>query len=149
VSIHYLDSGRDGPGACLGQWLDTELCEGLRGFRGQFGFFDIGALRKYLPLLDSMITDGGQFRLAIGANASDPPSTDDVNALLPLITGRGSANLAIIALSNALFHPKTIHLTRADGSTAALVASSNLRESALRGGGSDPSPTAAQPNCCP
>ena len=74
MSIRYLDSGRDGAGACLGQWLDTELRNGLRGFRGQFGFFDIGALRNCLPLLDSMITDGGQFRLAIGANVSDPPS---------------------------------------------------------------------------
>lgn len=131
MSIRYLDSGRDGPGACLGQWLDTELCDGLRGFRGQFGFFDIGALRKYLPLLDSMITDGGQFRLAIGSNVSDPPSTDDINALLPLITGRRYANLTIVALSNALFHPKTIHLIRRNGTATAFVGSANLTAKGL------------------
>lgn len=126
MSIRYLDSGRDGPGACLGQWLDTELRDGLRAFRAQFGFFDIGALRKYLPVLHSMITHGGQFRLVIGANASDPPSTDDVDALLPLISAQRSASLTIVALSNALFHPKAIHLVRQDGSPTALVGSANL-----------------------
>jgi len=131
VSIRYLDSGSDGASACLGQWLDTELRDELRGFRGQFGFFDIGALRKYLPLLDSMISEGGQFRLAIGANISDPPSTDDVNALLPLLTGRHNAKLTVIALSNALFHPKTIHLIRSNGTSTAFVGSANLTAKGL------------------
>ncbi len=126
MTIRYLDSGSDGPNACLGVWLDQELCSGIRAFRGQFGFFDIAALRKFLPVLTQMVAQGGAFHLVIGANSGDPASTDDLGVLMPLIAGGGPATLTVVGLSNALFHPKTLHLVRPNGSAAAVVGSANM-----------------------
>ncbi len=78
-----------------------------------------------------MVDDGGTFRLVIGANNGDPASTADVNLLLPLVTGGGDANLVLVGLSNALFHPKTLHLVRADESMVGVVGSANLTAKGL------------------
>lgn len=131
MTITYLDSGVGGPEECLGRWLDGELLDGIRAFRGQFGFFDLSALRKFLPVLQAMVDNGGIFRLVIGANNGDPASIADVNALLPLVTGDGNARLAIVGLSNALFHPKTLHLVRANDTPVGVVGSANLTSKGL------------------
>jgi hypothetical protein len=131
VTIRYLDSGSGGPDDCLGQWLDRELCEGVRAFRGQFGFFDISALRQYLTVLQDMVTSGGQFRLVIGANSGDPPSTDDLEALVPLIESGDSSTVTVVGFSNALFHPKVLHLVRPSGVAVAVVGSANLTAKGL------------------
>ncbi|MBI1370342.1 MAG: hypothetical protein GC162_17035 [Planctomycetes bacterium] len=131
MTLKYFDSGSGGPDDCLGRWLDDELLEGIRAFRGQFGFFDISALRKYLPMLQGMVDDGGTFRLVIGANNGDPASTADVNALLPIISGNGDARLAIVGFSNALFHPKTLHIVRANDSSVGVVGSANMTAKGL------------------
>src|SRR5690606_15612800 len=57
--IRYLDSGYGGPNECLGLWLDQELTADTRSFRGQFGFYDGAALRKYTPNLAAMLARGG------------------------------------------------------------------------------------------
>ncbi|MEM8494596.1 MAG: hypothetical protein AAF663_04320, partial [Planctomycetota bacterium] len=61
--MKYFDTGFRGKDDCLGNWLDLELVPGIKSFRGQFGFFDFSALRKFLPTLETMVEDGGTFRL--------------------------------------------------------------------------------------
>ncbi|MEM9752665.1 MAG: phospholipase D family protein [Planctomycetota bacterium] len=124
--LKYFDTGFRGKDDCLGNWLDLELVPGIKSFRGQFGFFDFSALRKFLPTLETMVEDGGTFRLVIGANHGDPASKSDIDALLPMLAGGGDARLAIASFSNALFHPKTLHLSRADDTVVGVVGSANL-----------------------
>lgn len=129
--IRYFDTGHGGPDECLGRWLDQEVVDGIRSFRGQFGFYDGAALRKYLPTLQAMLAGGGVLRLVIGANSGDPPTTDDLTALLPLVGHGDRGKLTVVGFSNALFHPKTLHVVRANGSAVAVVGSANLTAKGL------------------
>lgn len=129
--IRYLDSGHGGPDECLGLWLDGELTADIRSFRGQFGFYDGAAIRKYTPNLAAMLARGGTLRLVIGANGGDPPTTDDLTALLPLLANGDRARLTVVGFGNALFHPKTLHLVRANGQAVAVVGSANLTAKGL------------------
>jgi hypothetical protein len=43
-----------------------------------------------------------------------------------MIANTSGGTLTVVAYSNALFHPKTCHVTRADGTKAAVVGSSNV-----------------------
>lgn len=130
MTIRYLDSGaRDGTD-CLGRWLDSELVEGIRSFRGQYGYFDIHAMHKYLRPLEVSLARGGLMRLVLGSNAPDPPSTADLEPLLEL-QAAGDAKITVVAFANALFHPKVTHIQRRDGSACAAVGSANLTVSGL------------------
>lgn len=129
--IHYFDTGAGGPSACLGRWLDTELVHGIKSFHGQFGFFSGSAVRGYLPVLEGMLASGGDLRIVIGANSTDPPSTADLEALLPLLRYADRGRVSVVGLAGALFHPKTIHLVRQDGGPRAAVSSANFTAAGL------------------
>lgn len=130
--LRYLDSGIGGPSECLGRWLDGEVAAGITAFRGQFGFYDGAALRGSLPALTAMAAAGGTFRLVVGANGIEPPSIDDLLELLPIVAGRpGTTSVTVVALSNALFHSKTLHLVRAAGAARGVVGSANLTSKGL------------------
>lgn len=130
--LRYLDSGIDGPDACLGRWLDEAIAAGICAFRGQFGFYDGAALRGSLPALFTMAAAGGTFRLVVGANGIEPASVDDLQELLPILVGRPSTtSLTVIALSNALFHPKTLHLVSSADVARGVVGSANLTAKGL------------------
>lgn len=129
--IRYIDTGKNGTGDSLGRWLDSELVAGVRSFRGQFGFFDGAALRPFMPALRGIAENGGTLRLVIGANTGDPPTTDDLAAILPLLGSFERTSLTVVALSGALFHPKTMHIERADGSKVGVVGSANFTRKGL------------------
>lgn len=129
--IRYFDTGHNGPADSLGRWLDTELVAGVRSFRGQFGFFDGAALRPFAPVLQGMVAAGGTLRLVIGANTGDPPTIDDLAALLLLLGPANRTSLTVVALSRALFHAKTMHVERADGKRFGVVSSANFTRMGL------------------
>ena len=129
--IRYFDTGYNGVTDSLGRWLDAMVIDGIRSFRGQFGFFDSAALHPYLPVLRGMVDAGGALRLVIGANTGHPPTTDDLAAMLPLLGPADRTSLTIVGLSGALFHPKTIHLVRADGRQFGVVSSANFTRKGL------------------
>lgn len=129
--IRYFDTGQNGAADSLGHWLDRELVSGVRSFRGQFGFFDGAALRPFVPVLQGMVAAGGTLRLVIGANTGDPPTTADLAVLLSLVGPADRTALTVVALSGALFHPKAMHLERADGRKFGVVSSANFTRKGL------------------
>lgn len=129
--IRYFDTGQNGPGDRLGPWLDRELVAGIRSFRGQFGFFDGSVLRGYLAALIGMLDARGTFGLVLGANTGDPPTSDDLTALLPLLADGRQANITVVGFKKGLFHPKTIHIRRANGSAVGVAGSANFTATGL------------------
>ena len=129
--LRYIDSGMNGPDDALGCWLEKIISDGITSLWGQFGFFDGAALRPFSPVLQAMVEAGGSLRLVIGANVGDPPSIENLEAMLPLVRGREACSLTIVALSGALFHPKTLQVVKADGSRTCYVGSSNFTRKGL------------------
>ena len=121
----YFDSGNGQAGECLGQWLDTNLVVGTQSFRGQFGYFEISALAPYRQVLSDAAQSGGDVRFVLGANDGNL-SADDVRGVLELVEGTTNGSLVVVRYDNALFHPKTLHLLRQDGSAAVVVGSANF-----------------------
>lgn len=131
MTIRYFDTGQNGAPDSLGLWLDGELAGGIRSFRGQFGYFDGAAFGGYIQDLRGMVDRGGTFRLVIGANSGNLPTTDELTAVLPLLVAPDRTALTVVALSGALFHPKTLHLVRPDGTRVAVASSANFTRMGL------------------
>jgi hypothetical protein len=126
--VEYLDSGGGDSGKAVGPWLAEHLVPGVQAVRIQTGYFSIGSLRDHLGTLCGI----DFIRLVLGSNAPEQPTADDVRQLVPLISGHGSRSLTFVRFAgSALFHPKTIHLVREDGTALAYVGSANLTEYGL------------------
>lgn len=116
---------------CPGRWFDENLVQGVQSFRGQFGFFRFGALRKYGDVLHGLCASGGTVNLVIGSNITDLLTVQDAQELVRLLAEGREAHLTVVALHNALFHPKVAHIVRADGTARAIVGSPNMTVPAL------------------
>lgn len=131
MTLRFQDSATGDPDVCPGDWFDEHLIKGARAFRGQFGFFRFSALIKYAPVLTSMATSGKPVRLVLGSNVTDPLTMEDVESVLSITTAGAESGLTVVALHDALFHPKVAHVVRSDGSAVAMVGSANLTVAAL------------------
>ena len=131
MTLRFQDSATGDTDVCAGEWFDEHLVEGIRAFRGQFGFFRFGALAKYVPALTGVAASGGPVRLVLGSNATDPLTLEDVESVLSITRADAESSLTVVAFRNALFHPKVAHIVRADGSAVAMVGSANLTVAAL------------------
>lgn len=131
VTLRFRDSATGDPNACAGEWFDEHLVAGVRAFRGQFGFFRFAALTKYVPVLTSLAESGGPVRFVLGSNLTDPLTMEDVESVLAIVAAGKECALTVVALRDALFHPKVAHVVQADGSAAAMVGSANLTVAAL------------------
>ena len=70
-------------------------------------------------------------RLVLGSNLTDPLTLEDVESVLSITCAGKESGLTVVALRNALFHPKVAHIVRSDGSVVAMVGSANLTVAAL------------------
>ena len=131
MTIRFRDSATGAADVCAGGWFDEHLVDGIRAFRGQFGFFRFGALMKYAPVLTNLAASGGPVRLVLGANVTDPLTLEDVESVLAITSAGPESGLTVVGFRNALFHPKVAHIVRADGSAVATVGSANLTLAAL------------------
>lgn len=131
MTLRFRDSATGTADVCAGEWFDEHLVEGIRAFRGQFGFFRFGALVKYAPTLADVAASGGPVRLVLGSNSTDPLTLEDVESVLSVTSAGAESSLTVVAFRNALFHPKVAHVVRADGSAVAMVGSANLTVAAL------------------
>lgn len=123
LMVEYLDSGGGDPDQAVGRWLAEHLVPGVRAFRVQTGYFSMGSLRDHLEIL----RDVNVIRLVLGSNAPEQPTAEDVRQLVPLVESRGSRSLTLVRFTGSgLFHPKTIHLIREDGTALAYVGSANM-----------------------
>lgn len=121
----YLDTGSGQASDCLGEWLNANLVAGIQSFRGQFGYFEINAMLPYATTLANLAQQGQPVRFVSGANDGDL-SAADVRGVLRLAENTRSGSLVVVRYDNALFHPKSLHLVRQDGSQAAVVGSANI-----------------------
>jgi hypothetical protein len=131
VSVRYFDTGLNGPADSLGLWLESTLSAGIQAFRGQFGFYDGAVLRPFIPIFQRLVSSGGTFRLVIGSNTSEPPTTGDLADVLSLLNQTASTSLTVVGLSNALFHPKTMHIALSEGPHVGVAGSANFTRMGL------------------
>lgn len=129
--LRYRDSGTGGDEVCPGAWFDDHVIDGIRAFRGQFGFFRYGAISKYETILKELAEAGSPVNLVLGSNVTDPLTIEDVDSVLDITADRAASHLTVVALQGALFHPKVGHVVRADNSKAAIIGSANLTVAAL------------------
>jgi PLD-like domain len=126
--MRYIDTGSRDPNHALGFWLDEHIYRDLtvRELRWQTAFFDAACLPFFEPLMAKLEAAGGVLNVLVGSN-DGITSQSDVEALL-LAAGapRPERRIGIVSFRNGYFHPKTVHIVRADGSSAAYVGSANL-----------------------
>lgn len=131
--MRYIDTGAREPQHSLGYWLKQAVGDKprIRALRWQTGFFAADALGFFKPAFDLAKTHDRTTRLLVGAN-DGMTLRSDVVALLQATGGRRrNLQMGIVNFGNAYFHPKTIHVEREDGSTAAYVGSANLTRSGV------------------
>ena len=115
----YLDSTAGTQLVTLGAWLDEPLKSGLSAYRMQMGYADKAAMQHLCARLVAKPAD--LVRIAIGGNHASLTPEAALAACSAVQTGVTGGGLAVGSYANALFHPKTIHVLRRDGSSAAYV----------------------------
>lgn len=120
----YIDSGSGRSNQSVGHWLDDNLIAGIRAFRCQFGYFRFAAIEPFSDLIHDVAGLNGAVHMVLGSNGGSLIAQDAQRALR--VTDGINATLTVVSFSDAEFHPKTIHIVRADGTSTAVVGSSNL-----------------------
>lgn len=132
--MRYIDSSRRDAAHALGRWLEQVASDETRitDLRCQSGFFGAGALAYLAPLVASAGRSGGTLRMIVGSNDGET-TQPDVEALFDLMSaGRTEVDLGVVRFRTSYFHPKVVHVRRADGSLTAYVGSANLTDAGLR-----------------
>ncbi|MGO9770083.1 MAG: phospholipase D family protein [Roseiarcus sp.] len=133
--MRYIDSGTRNAADALGGWLEANVLRDrtLRQLRWQSGFFSANSLGYFATAMKRLRPFDGVLRVLIGSNDGST-SLADVCALLAAAgPSRKNQQIGVVKFSNAYFHPKTVHVVRADKSSAAYVGSANLTGSGLSG----------------
>lgn len=132
--MEYVDSGSRDAGQALGAWLERVLLDNpgaIAAVRWQSGFFTRDALGYFAEAFKRLRRKNGAVRLLIGSNQGSTTRVD-LEALLQLVgEPRENLNVGVVSNQEAFFHPKTVHVARADGSEAAYVGSANLTGSGV------------------
>ena len=126
----YLDSGDSVRENFLGNWLDANIVPGIQGFRLQSGYFGYGALKPYADILRATAEASCPVHIVLGSNFGSL-SRDHLQNVLKIVERTPESTLTVAAYANAEFHPKVVHLVRADGSAAVAVGSGNFTERGL------------------
>ncbi len=131
--MRYLDTGGRDPGHALGSWLngnvlrDTSLVE----IRWQTGFFAAESLGYFAPAMARLRPVDGVLRVLIGSNDGITRRADAEVLLRAAGPPRPNRRIGIVSFDSGYYHPKTVHVLRADGSAAAYVGSANLTGSGV------------------
>jgi hypothetical protein len=120
----YIDSGSGQADQVVGHWLESNALAGIREFRCQFGYFRYSAIEPFADVLRDLAEAGGQVHFVLGTNFGSLVAAD-AQRVLRVATG-ANASFSIVGFADAEFHPKTVHIVRADNSVTAVVGSSNL-----------------------
>jgi hypothetical protein len=129
--MRYIDTGSRDPEQALGSWLRLVLDATVVEFRCQTGFFGAKALGLLTPIFERFSEADLPLHFVVGSNDGTTPRAD-VETLLALSgPSRSNRKIGIVSFESGYFHPKTLHITRADGSAAAYVGSANLTESGV------------------
>ena len=129
--LRYRDSATGAATDCPGEWFDSHVVEGIQAFRVQSGFFRYAALAKYESILRRLASEDRTLSFVLGSNLTDPLTVEDVESVLSIVGGQARGHLTVVALRNALYHPKIFHVVGSDRSMAAMIGSANLTVAAL------------------
>jgi hypothetical protein len=126
--MRYLDSGTRDPTHALGFWLEENVFRdaSVQELRWQTGFFDAGSLGYFIPTMARLRPSDGTLSVLVGSN-DGMTRREDVEALIDAAgPPRRNQQIGVVKFRTGYFHPKTIHIVRQDGSSAAYVGSANL-----------------------
>ncbi|MDL9948380.1 phospholipase D-like domain-containing protein [Gordonia sp. ABSL11-1] len=131
--MRYIDSGSRDPQHALGTWLSSELVEGVAptALRMQTGFFSSHVLGYFENALRSLASSDGHTRFLVGSNDGQTPYSAMAHLLAVTGAPRAGMKLGVVSYQTGFFHPKVVHITRADGSSTAYVGSANLTGSGV------------------
>jgi hypothetical protein len=125
-TMRYIDSGTRSPEHAVASWLATELDENVAELRIQSGFFSRDALRPFLKQFLALVTANGIINVVVGSNDGQTLA-DHISELAEAMgLPRERSRLGVVYLAGAFYHPKSIHISRIDGSQAAYVGSANF-----------------------
>ena len=124
--MRYIDSGARDPGQAVASWLGEVLTPDVCALSFQTGFFSADGLVPFRETLERLRDEDLPIVAAVGSNRGATLG-EDIEVLSNMIgVPRDRAKLGVVSFSGGLFHPKTYHLRRVDGSQAAYVGSANL-----------------------
>ncbi|MCW3797377.1 phospholipase D family protein [Sphingomonas sp. BN140010] len=130
--MRYIDSNSRDAADALGSWLEQHvLNKELAALRWQAGFFGGEILDYFAPSIASLRTSGGPLRVLIGSNNGVTRSKDITQLLQLAGPPRADRSIGVVSFTGGLYHPKTVHITRMDGSAAAYVGSANLTKNGI------------------
>ena len=124
--MKYYDSGNRQAEHTLLNWLATIVSDDVVELRVQTGYFRHEAVRSIAAFLERAGRENLRVAVVVGANEGDTTFEEAKDLLQFLGIPRSNAKLGIVSYSNGLFHPKTYHVKRLDGSQAAFVGSANF-----------------------
>lgn len=124
--MRYIDSGTRHADQAVASWLQAELDGPVAELRIQSGFFSRDALRPFLGRFEAMIAANALIHIVIGSNDGQTIAEHVTELVQALALPRERSQLGVVYLSGAYYHPKTLHLRRADGSQTAYVGSANF-----------------------
>ena len=132
--MRYLDNGYGNPNnQTVFSWLNNALTPQVVGLRWQSGFFNEGVLGVLMPTLTLLAVEQLDTSVLIGSNNRET-SDSVVSTLVNLLQlPRPNAKLGIVGFANGLYHPKTIHISYANGREVAYVGSANLTVRGISG----------------
>lgn len=129
--MEYIDTGSRRLDQTLGAWLTKALRPRARiqAIRWQTGFFSGDILDYFAPQMEALAKRGELVRVLIGSNDGQTRSADLKRLLALGGAPRTAFQMGVVSYGAGYFHPKTVHLTRDDGSQIAYVGSANLTNS--------------------
>lgn len=132
--MRYMDSGWRDPQEALGTLLEEELISAPtppKALRVQTGFFGAASLNYFSEAFSALREGDGHTRFIVGSNDGGTTLNDLKSLLAEVGPPRAGLRVGVVRFENSYFHPKVIHITRADDSEIAYIGSANLTESGV------------------
>lgn len=129
--MRYIDTSTRSPNHTLAEWFKSSSKKGVKEIRMQTGYFSGRSMDLLLHAVPAEILASCTAKILIGSNDPRTQAVDVLKLVKTLNIPRSNAQVGIICFSDGLFHPKTYHLRRCDGSQTAYVGSANLTPSGL------------------
>ncbi len=124
--MDYIDTGSRDRTQALAAWLRGVLSAEVSEVRVQAAYIGRLPLVLFAPTLRQLAKAGGRVNIVFGSNPPGTPRGPVVRLVKLLGLPRKDAHLGVVQYQNALYHPKTYHFRRQDGSQCAYVGSANL-----------------------
>lgn len=130
--MRYLDTGSRDAANSLAEWFRAAvLPDEIAETRIQTGYFSLDGIGPLVPVLEQSAQQNRGVTILIGSNDAGTLG-DDVTGLIHILgIPRNGAQLGVVSFGAGLFHPKTYHFRRHDGSQVAFVGSANLTPAGL------------------